>query len=81
MSKKKRKNKKEGNSRNYHSNNIMKSKQERENLALNELTNVLNQHYLLNQNYINQRSSDLIAGGTYGGNAGPCNGGAMMYNP
>ncbi len=39
---KKKKQRKEGNSRNYYNNNMIKSKQERENLALNELNNVLN---------------------------------------
>ena len=44
-SKPKRRKKKETNSRNHYSNNMIRSKQERENMALNELTNVLNQHY------------------------------------
>ena len=39
-------------------------------MALNELTNVLNQHYQLTQNQFHQIQGDLVAGGTYGGTVG-----------
>ncbi|CDW80029.1 UNKNOWN [Stylonychia lemnae] len=68
--------KKEGNSRNYHKKQLNLSKQERENMALNELTNVLNQQYMMHQNL---RSSDLVAGGTYGG--GSVGYHPLIYNP
>eukprot|EP00347_Sterkiella_histriomuscorum_P008894 403343337 len=71
--------KKDGASRNQYTNQINLSKEERENVAMIELQNVLNQQYQLAQN-IQMRSTDLVAGGTYGGVIAQ-NGAFMMYNP